>query len=202
MKIFLHCTESVLYWNCQQIADTAPREQGLEQKMDRNFFSVEAIESTKKAFLGKSYTTTDFVVKYRGVEINRFKTLEAAEACVDEGAAIRPDAQWAYEEALRNLGYDIPADMANHPNRGPKGPSSNPSPEAIRAAREAAGISQSAAAALIHSTLRTWQDQEAGKARMHPASWELFCIATGKISADAPVSRYKELKKKCKPAKE
>lgn len=66
--------------------------------------------------------------------------------------------------------------MANHPNRGAKGPSSNPSPEEIRAAREAAGLSQSGAAALIHSTLRTWQDWEAGKARMHPGLWELFRI--------------------------
>lgn len=77
--------------------------------MDRNLFSIETVEATKKAFLGKTYITTDYVVKYRGVEINRFKSLEAAEACVDEGAAIRADAQWAYEEALRNLGYDIPA---------------------------------------------------------------------------------------------
>jgi DNA-binding transcriptional regulator YiaG len=66
--------------------------------------------------------------------------------------------------------------MPNHPNRGPKGPSSNPSPDAIRAAREAAGLSQSSAAELIHSTLRTWQDWEAGKARMHPGLWELFRI--------------------------
>ena len=67
--------------------------------------------------------------------------------------------------------------MTNHPNRGgAKGPSSNPSPEQIRASREAAGLSQSAAAVLIHSTLRTWQDWEAGKARMHPGLWELFRI--------------------------
>lgn len=66
--------------------------------------------------------------------------------------------------------------MANHPNRGAKGPSSNPSPEEIRAAREAVGLSQSAAAECIHSTLRTWQDWEAGKARMHPGLWELFRI--------------------------
>lgn len=35
------------------------------------------------------------------------------------------------------------------------------------------------AAALIHSTLRTWQDWEAGVARMHPGLWELFCLKTG-----------------------
>ena len=30
--------------------------------------------------------------------------------------------------------------MPNHPNRGPKGPASNPSPAEVRAAREAAGL--------------------------------------------------------------
>ncbi len=76
--------------------------------MNRNLFSIEPVETTKNGFIGQ-YSTTDFVVKYRGVEINRFKTVEAAEDCVAEGVAIRGDAQWAYEEALRNLGYDIPA---------------------------------------------------------------------------------------------
>ena len=33
-------------------------------------------------------------------------------------------------------------------------------------------------ARLIHSTLRTWQDWEAGKARMHPGLWELFILKT------------------------
>lgn len=66
--------------------------------------------------------------------------------------------------------------MSNHPNRSRRHPSpaANPDPAAIRAAREAAGLSQTAAAALIHSTLRTWQDWEAGIARMHPGLWELF----------------------------
>jgi putative transcriptional regulator len=51
-----------------------------------------------------------------------------------------------------------------------------PAPDEIRAARNNAGLSQSAAAEKIHSTLRTWQDWEAGKARMHPGLWELFRI--------------------------
>lgn len=54
-----------------------------------------------------------------------------------------------------------------------------PAPEEIKKARLAAGLSQSAAAQIIHSTLRTWQDWEAGVARMHPGLWELFCIKTG-----------------------
>lgn len=54
----------------------------------------------------------------------------------------------------------------------------NPSPEQIKEARATAGLSQTAAAALIHSTLRTWQDWEAKKAKMHPGLWELFLLKT------------------------
>lgn len=53
-----------------------------------------------------------------------------------------------------------------------------PRPEQIKAARKAAGLTQTTAAGLIHSTLRTWQDWEAGKAPMHPGLWELFRIKT------------------------
>jgi len=66
--------------------------------------------------------------------------------------------------------------MGNHPNRGPKGPSSNPAPAEIRAAREAAGLSQTAAGLVVHTTCRVWQQWEAGNRRMHPAFWELFRI--------------------------
>lgn len=71
--------------------------------------------------------------------------------------------------------------MPNHPNRGPKGPSANPAPAEIRAAREAAELSQAAAGALVHTTVRTWQQWEAGDRRMHPAFWELFRIKSGKM---------------------
>jgi putative transcriptional regulator len=65
--------------------------------------------------------------------------------------------------------------MANHPNRGrTKSPAANPRPDEIRAARETAGLTQTDAAASIHCQLRTWQDWEAGKRRMHPAFWELW----------------------------
>lgn len=50
----------------------------------------------------------------------------------------------------------------------------NPTPAEVRAAREAAGLSQTSAAALIYCTLRGWQEWEAGNRRMHPAFWELF----------------------------
>lgn len=67
--------------------------------------------------------------------------------------------------------------MSNHPNRSKRPRTgANPKPEAIRAAREAAGLTQTEAADLVYSTLRTWQDWEAGIARMHPGLWELFTI--------------------------
>lgn len=52
----------------------------------------------------------------------------------------------------------------------------HPTPETIRAARLAAGLTQTAAAALIHGTMRAWQDWEAGARRMHPGLWELFQV--------------------------
>lgn len=76
--------------------------------------------------------------------------------------------------------------MPSHPNRSPKGPSANPAPEVIRSTREAAGLTQTAAAALIHSTLRAWQEWEAGNRRMHPGLWELFQIKTGSLAARGP----------------
>ena len=67
--------------------------------------------------------------------------------------------------------------MSNHPNRSRAGsPARNPTPEEVRAAREAAGLSQTAAGVLVHTTCRTWQQWEAGDRRMHPAFWELFRI--------------------------
>lgn len=73
--------------------------------------------------------------------------------------------------------------MTNHPNRPPRGPEANPSPEAIREAREALGLTQTEAAALIYSGLRAWQEWEAGARRMHPAMWELWRM---KAAALAP----------------
>lgn len=73
--------------------------------------------------------------------------------------------------------------MVAHPNRGPKGPSSNPTPDEVRAAREAAGLTQTQAAAVVHGTLRAWQGWEATAGqpdarRMHPGLWELFLLKT------------------------
>ncbi len=49
-----------------------------------------------------------------------------------------------------------------------------PTPAVIRAERERYGLTQTQAAQLVYSALRSWQDWEAGQRRMHPALWELF----------------------------
>lgn len=72
--------------------------------------------------------------------------------------------------------------MTNHPNRSAGHPARNPSPAEVRAAREAAGLTQAQAAALVHATPRNWQQWEQDEGnnvrRMHPALWELFRIKT------------------------
>ncbi len=50
----------------------------------------------------------------------------------------------------------------------------NPAPDAIRAARKRAGLTQTGMARLIYSTLRTVQEWEAGNRSMHPAMWLVF----------------------------
>lgn len=72
--------------------------------------------------------------------------------------------------------------MPNHPNRSQRydAPHRNPTTQEIRAARESAGLTQTEAAALIHCTMRGWQDWESGARKMHPAFWELFRIKVAK----------------------
>ena len=72
--------------------------------------------------------------------------------------------------------------MPNHPNRGPKGPASNPSPAVVRAAREAAGLTQDEAARLVHCTRiawARWESESSDARRMHSGLWELFRLKTG-----------------------
>ena len=66
--------------------------------------------------------------------------------------------------------------MSNHPNRSRRSRSANPSPESIRALREAAGLTQTAFGVEMHSGLRTVQDWESGQSRMHPGLWELATL--------------------------
>ena len=54
-----------------------------------------------------------------------------------------------------------------------------PTPEMIRAARVAAGLTQTEAAAVVHRpSYRTWQDWERGRAQMPLDAWELFLLKT------------------------
>jgi len=52
----------------------------------------------------------------------------------------------------------------------------SPAPSDIRAARKAAGLTQTEAGQIVYSALRTWQDWEAGTSPMHPGLWRLFRI--------------------------
>lgn len=56
-----------------------------------------------------------------------------------------------------------------------------PTPDLIVAARLKSGLTQSAAAALVHASLRGWQDWEYGKGKkpMPLVYWELFLRKTG-----------------------
>ena len=65
-----------------------------------------------------------------------------------------------------------------------------PSPPEILASRKAAGLSQTEAAVLVHTSCRTWQQWEAEEGtpshrKMHPAFWELFRIKTTLIERAA-----------------
>jgi len=66
--------------------------------------------------------------------------------------------------------------VTSHPNRSRSNPARNPTPAEVRAARDAAGLTQTAAAALLYASCRVWQTWEAGDRRMHPAFFELFTL--------------------------
>ena len=55
-----------------------------------------------------------------------------------------------------------------------------PTPAEIRAARQAAGLTQAAAAALVQAGLRSWSHWENGDRRMPAATWELFRLKAGR----------------------
>ena len=52
-------------------------------------------------------------------------------------------------------------------------------PKIIKARRADLGLTQTQAATCVHAARRTWQDWEAGKAKMPAGLWELFNIKTG-----------------------
>lgn len=55
-----------------------------------------------------------------------------------------------------------------------------PEPGDIRAARTAVGLTQTEAGDVVHASLRTWQQWEAGDRKMHPGLFELFQLKTGR----------------------
>ena len=72
--------------------------------------------------------------------------------------------------------------MTNHPNRSAGHPARNPSPTEVRAAREAAGLTQTQAAALVHATARNWQqwEQEAGSCSIAKSCTAPVWFSTGR----------------------
>lgn len=69
----------------------------------------------------------------------------------------------------------------------------------ILAARTAAGLTQTAAAAVIYSTLRTWQDWEGGQSSMHEGLFELFILKTKKIRDFELTKKQTRMAKELKP---
>lgn len=63
----------------------------------------------------------------------------------------------------------------------------NPSSTEIKAAREAAGLTQAEAAYLIHCSSNTWQKWECGERKMRPAYWELFQLKVKSLKPSTPV---------------
>ena len=56
----------------------------------------------------------------------------------------------------------------------------SPTPDAIKAARAAAGLTQAEAADLVYlSRLQSWSEFERGATSMDNARWELFLIKAG-----------------------
>lgn len=82
----------------------------------------------------------------------------------------------------------------NHQNRSVDAPTRNPTPEEVKAAREAMQTycamnvtdAQNLCAELVHASLRGWQQWENGDRRMHPAFWELFKIKSVTVRKGSP----------------
>jgi hypothetical protein len=61
-----------------------------------------------------------------------------------------------------------------------------PTPYQVKSSRAAAGLTQQAAAAVVGSMWRTWQDWELGKRNMPAAKWELWQIKTNQADCPRP----------------
>ena len=71
----------------------------------------------------------------------------------------------------------------------------SPAARLIRQTRIARGLTQKEAGAACMSALRSWQDWEDGKRRMHPAIWQVFLHATAsKKAADCEPADSKRSK--------
>jgi DNA-binding transcriptional regulator YiaG len=72
--------------------------------------------------------------------------------------------------------------MANHPNRSTwRSELPAPTPAEIRSAREAAGLTQPAAAELAGlSNYQRWAEYESGARRPSAPLWELWLLRTGR----------------------
>jgi hypothetical protein len=80
--------------------------------------------------------------------------------------------------------------VSNHPNRSRR-PAADATPAGIRAARLAAGLTQTQAGALCHRSLRAWQDAEAGTRNLDAAAWELFLLRVGQHPTHALKARQR-----------
>lgn len=69
-----------------------------------------------------------------------------------------------------------------------------PTPEQVKDARQRAGLTQTQAAELVYSKLRSWQQWEAGDRAMHPGLWELFRIKT-ETPTVAPTDAHADFEK-------
>lgn len=70
--------------------------------------------------------------------------------------------------------------MANHPNRSTwRCAIAPPSPQEVRASREAVGLTQAQAAEIAGlASSKRWQEYEAGERRPAAATWELWLLRT------------------------
>ena len=60
-----------------------------------------------------------------------------------------------------------------------------PTPDAVRQARQAVGLTQTEAAKTVSASMRAWQQWESGERTMPPGMFELFMLKTRQWSLQA-----------------